>query len=179
MQIGDTFPDKLPPLSRRARVLLLAAVGLIALLLVGPRVVDEPMVELRAFAGLVREFCSQSGEFVVPAGLARRESFHAATRVFHSASIRAARFMVARLRPASFQRLSLISRPSVRCGARPVVGAWHRVGVSRCEATLPRHVGRRAMCRDRCSLMLLVGVRRVENGFDCAQLALWRFLAAG
>ena len=114
-------PDKLPPLSSRARVLLLAAVGLIALLLVGPRLVDEPMVELRAFAGLVREFCSQSGEFVVPAGLARRESFHAATRVFHSASIRAARFMVARLRPASFQRLSLISRPSVRCGARPVV----------------------------------------------------------
>ena len=37
---GDTFPDKLPPLSRRARVLLLAAVGLIALLLVGPRLVD-------------------------------------------------------------------------------------------------------------------------------------------
>ena len=37
---GDTFPDKLPPLSRRARVLLLAAVGLIALLLVGPRPVD-------------------------------------------------------------------------------------------------------------------------------------------
>jgi uncharacterized membrane protein (UPF0182 family) len=34
------FPDKLPPLSRRARVLLLAAVGLIALLLVGPRLVD-------------------------------------------------------------------------------------------------------------------------------------------
>ena len=33
-------PDKLPPLSRRARVLLLAAAGLIALLLVGPRLVD-------------------------------------------------------------------------------------------------------------------------------------------
>jgi len=34
------LPDKLPPLPRRARVLLLAAVGLIALLLVGPRLVD-------------------------------------------------------------------------------------------------------------------------------------------
>jgi uncharacterized membrane protein (UPF0182 family) len=34
------FPDKLPPLSRRARLLLLAAVGLIALLLVGPHLVD-------------------------------------------------------------------------------------------------------------------------------------------
>ncbi len=34
------FPDKLPPLSRRARVLPLAAVGLIALLLVGPHLVD-------------------------------------------------------------------------------------------------------------------------------------------
>jgi hypothetical protein len=45
-------------------VLLLAAMDLIALLLVGLRLVDEPMVELRAFAGLVREFCPQSGEFV-------------------------------------------------------------------------------------------------------------------
>jgi hypothetical protein len=34
------LPDKLPPLSRRARLPLLAAVGLIALLLVGPRLVD-------------------------------------------------------------------------------------------------------------------------------------------
>jgi hypothetical protein len=34
------FPDKLPPLSRRALLLLLAAVGLIALLLVGPHLVD-------------------------------------------------------------------------------------------------------------------------------------------
>ena len=34
------FPDKLTPLSRRASVLPLAAVGLIALLLVGPRLVD-------------------------------------------------------------------------------------------------------------------------------------------
>ena len=33
-------PEKLPPISRRGRVLLIAAVGLIVLLLVGPRVVD-------------------------------------------------------------------------------------------------------------------------------------------
>ena len=38
------------------------------------------------------------------------------TRVSHSAKIREARFMVARLTSASFQRLSLISLPSVRCG---------------------------------------------------------------
>jgi hypothetical protein len=34
------FPDRLPPLSRRDVLLLLAAVGLIALLLVGPHLVD-------------------------------------------------------------------------------------------------------------------------------------------
>ena len=34
----------------------------------------EPMVELRALADLVREFLSQSGKFVVLAGLERRES---------------------------------------------------------------------------------------------------------
>jgi uncharacterized membrane protein (UPF0182 family) len=34
------FPDRLPPLSRRDLLLLLAAVGLIALLLVGPHLVD-------------------------------------------------------------------------------------------------------------------------------------------
>ena len=38
--MGTRSPDKLPPLSRRARVLLMVAVGLIALLLVGPRLID-------------------------------------------------------------------------------------------------------------------------------------------
>ena len=33
-------PEKLPPISRRGRVLLTAAVGLIVLMLVGPRLVD-------------------------------------------------------------------------------------------------------------------------------------------
>jgi hypothetical protein len=41
---------------------------------------------------------------------------HSATRQSHWASIRTARFIVAGLRPASFQMLSLISRRSVRCG---------------------------------------------------------------
>ena len=38
--MGTCSPTKLPPLSRRASFLLLAAVGLVALLLVGPHLVD-------------------------------------------------------------------------------------------------------------------------------------------
>jgi uncharacterized protein len=38
--MGTRSPAKLPPLSRRARIVLIAAAGLIALLLIGPRVVD-------------------------------------------------------------------------------------------------------------------------------------------
>ena len=38
--MGTRSPDRRPPLSRRARVLLRASVGLIVLLLVGPRLVD-------------------------------------------------------------------------------------------------------------------------------------------
>jgi uncharacterized membrane protein (UPF0182 family) len=40
MRLGTRSPEKLPQLSRRARLLLQAAVGLIALLLVGPHLVD-------------------------------------------------------------------------------------------------------------------------------------------
>jgi hypothetical protein len=55
-----------------------------------------------------------SGKFVVLAAWRGVNPSLAATRVFHSASIRTARFMVALLKPASFQRLSLVSLPSVR-----------------------------------------------------------------
>jgi hypothetical protein len=64
----------------------------------------ESVLQLGAFACFVGEFCSQGGDFVGLRASPGVNPSHAATRVFHWASIGAARFMVARLKPASFQR---------------------------------------------------------------------------
>lgn len=61
----------------------------------------EAVLEVGPFAFEGLQLCSELGEFVVAAGLARGSGSEAAVRRSHSARMPCARFIVARLTPAS------------------------------------------------------------------------------